>query len=162
MGPIQLRQSSPFFLEHEGICTTIVAASCLNNIPGMRFCSYHSRFTFQLLQGVFIFKLRSRWMAATGCVKPREWKSTAWMDHTPISERGALGAGTLWRGGVQACRLFHKENLPWVSFQRGNPHVLFPKVRARCNITVKRTDVSATLTHPSSIWLVGLFLHSVP
>lgn len=40
-------------------------------------------------------------------------------------------------GGVQACGAFREENIPRVSFLRGNPHVSFSKVKPRCNITVK-------------------------
>lgn len=51
-----------FFSQAWGICTTTAAASSMNNISGMWLCSYLSQwlqFTFQLLQGAFIWCLNS-------------------------------------------------------------------------------------------------------
>lgn len=47
----------PWFSQAPGICTTMAAASCMNNISGMWLCSYLSQsfqFKVRLLQGAFI------------------------------------------------------------------------------------------------------------
>lgn len=52
----------PWFSQAPGICITMAAASCMNNISRMWLCRYPSRwfqFTLQLLQGAFIWYLNS-------------------------------------------------------------------------------------------------------
>lgn len=132
------------FSQAWGICTTMAAALCMNNFPGMWLCRYLSRwlqFTFQLLQGAFIWCLHS---TGNGWLLQGAWAHRNEVDtlsadglHLQICMARAQHRNIMERG-VQACRPFRRENLPWVSFQRGNQHVIFKRSKTDVTFQLKQ------------------------
>lgn len=99
----------PWFSQAPGICTSMVAGSCMNNISVKWLGSYLSQwlnFTLQLLQGDFIWCLNSTGNGGKGNEIPERRQCRAEMN---------LHAVKPAQVGVcrQTCGACHQQNLPW-------------------------------------------------